>query len=452
MFLTTIKNCGMSANLKIISDLKNFITHSATDNGLRELFLSSSKAFIRSRKLGFERLTYLLINFLKKSYSIEIASFYDQINAMEMKVSKSAFCQQRMKIKALFFACLNEVLVHSFYEHYRETLKRWKGMRLIAVDGSTAYLVNNNDVIEYFGTQISKSKDVPMGQIVSAFDVLNGVTIFADMFPIKTAEQKVAQHLLPYYDADMLLIYDRGFPGFASVFLHQNKESPQPFVMRCPVDFTREIKAFASSNQKDIISVFSANHYSSKELYKQGYIIPVGSTVEVRLVKVILDDGTIEILATNLFDKQQYPHSALKELYFMRWGIETKYDTVKNQLQLAAFSGQKPMTILQDLYITFFLSNLQEILSKACEKQIEEINANRQYNYKINRNVAFGLMKNRIVDLFIVHNPEEILYQLQHLFLQYIEPIRPNRKYPRHMKSYKPRGKYHAFSNYKRAI
>ncbi len=336
--------------------------------------------------------------------------------------------------------------------HYDKCVKRWKGLRLIAVDGSTAYLVNNNEIIEHFGTQHNQNKDVPMGQVVSAFDVLNGITVWADLYPIKASEQKVAQHWLSHYDADMLLIYDRGYPGFISIFLHQSKETPQPFVMRCPIDFTHEIKAFVNSNQKDTTSVFRSNQYSSAQLYKQGYIVPIGSFVDVRLVKVILDDGTVEVLATNLFDKKQYPHTAFKELYFKRWGIETKYNTVKNQLQLEAFSGQKPITIMQDFHITFFLSNLQEIISKPCEQQVETMTAKRKLKYKINRNVAFGLMKNRIVDLFIIHNPENILYQLQHLFLLHIEPERPGRKYSRIRKASRAKGKYQALSNYKRAV
>jgi IS4 transposase len=442
----------MNANLKIISDLKNFITQTSADIKLRQLFVSSESDFIRNRKLGFNRLIYLMLNFMKKSYSIEITDFYSQIDALDKKVTKSAFCQQRMKIKALFFAGLNELLVRSFYEHYGKDVRRWNGFRLIAVDGSTAYLVNNIEVVKQFGTHSNQSKNVPMGQVVSAFDVLNGITIWADLYPIKTSEQKVAQHWLSYYDPDMLLIYDRGYPGFISIFLHQTKEISQPFVMRCPVNFTYEIRAFVASDQKDIFTRFRSNQYSTDELYKMGYIVPVGSIVDIRLVKVILDDGTIEVLVTNLFDQQQYPDEIFKELYFKRWGIETKYDTLKNQLQLEAFSGQKPITIMQDFYITVFLSNLQEIIAKPCEMQIDSIAEKRKHNYKINRNVAFGVMKNRIVDLFISYNPECILNQLQQLFLLHIEPERPGRKYPRLRKCCRTSGKYQALSNYKRAV
>jgi hypothetical protein len=66
----------MNANLEIISDLKNFITLSATQPDLKELFTVSKSDFSRNRKLGFERLVLMLINFFRKSYSIEIADFY----------------------------------------------------------------------------------------------------------------------------------------------------------------------------------------------------------------------------------------------------------------------------------------------------------------------------------------------------------------------------------------
>ncbi|WP_299288369.1 hypothetical protein [uncultured Mucilaginibacter sp.] len=105
-----------------------------------------------------------------------------------------------------------------------------------------------------------------MGQVLSAFDLLNGITIRADMFPIKMAEQKLAQHWMSFYSSDMLLIYDRGYPGFTNFFLHQNKEEPQAFLMRCPLGFSKEVKSFVNGAHKDTISFFRANKYSSEEL------------------------------------------------------------------------------------------------------------------------------------------------------------------------------------------
>ncbi len=441
----------MSANLKIISDLRNFIALSSQESELKKIFTTSSKDFSRKRKLHFETVVCMLLNFFKKSYELEICEFFSWIGADELKASKSAFSQQRLKINSFFFNCLNAILVDSFYMHYRDEIKRWNGLRVIAIDGSTSYLIDNKEVNEHFGTHRNHRGTVTLSRILCAFDVLNKITIKADMYPINRSEQKIALNWLPAYDPDMLLIYDRAYPGFTSIFHHQNKEQPQPFLMRCPVGFSLEVIAFVKSGLDDSVSIFKADKAARRTLKEQGFIVKTGATIEVRLIKVILDDGTIEVLATNLFDQQNYPCNEFKTLYFMRWGIETRFSTFKNQLQLEAFSGQKVETILQDFYVTVFLSNLQEIISKPSQQVVDERTTKCKYAYQINRNVAIGLMKNRIIDIFLSKDPQNILIELQNLFSYYIQPVRPNRKAPR-IKKINQSGKYKTFTNYKRAI
>jgi len=202
----------------------------------------------------------------------------------------------------------------------------------------------------------------------------------------------------------------------------------------------------------ETISTFKADKATRRNLKEQGFIVKAGATIEVRLIRVVLDDGTIEVLVTNLFDQQKYPYNEFKALYFMRWGIETRFSTFKNQLQLEAFSGQKVETILQDFYVTVFLSNLQEIISKPSQQIVDERTSKCKYAYQINRNVAIGLMKNRIIDIFLSKDPQNILIELQILFSCYIQPIRPNRKAPRMKKLKRRSGKYKTLNNYKRAI
>lgn len=449
--VTNQKNCGMSANLEIISDLRNFITLSSQESELKKIFTISSKDFSRKRKLHFETVVCMLLNFFKKSYELEISEFFSWIGADGLKASKSAFSQQRSKINSFFFNCLNIMLVDSFYTHYRDKIKRWNGFRLIAIDGSTAYLIDNKEVNEHFGTHSNQRGTVTLSRILCAFDVLNKITIKADMYPINQSEQKVALNWIAGYDPDMLLIYDRAYPGFTSIFHHQNKEQPQPFLMRCPVGFSLEVIAFVKSGVDEAVSMFKADKVARKTLKEQGFIVKTDATIEVRLIRVVLDDGTIEVLATNLFDQQDYPCNEFKALYFMRWGIETRFSTFKNQLQLEAFSGQKVETILQDFYVTVFLSNLQEIISKPSQQVVDERTTKCKYAYQINRNVAIGLMKNRIIDIFLSKDPQNILIELQNLFSCYIQPVRPNRKIPR-IKKIKRSGKYNKATNYKRAI
>ncbi|XHR95201.1 IS4 family transposase [Mucilaginibacter sp. UC70_90] len=439
------------SNLRIIEDLKSFLNQSVNESSMRQLFTDTPTCFIRDRKLPFDRLALLLINLLKKSYSIEIEDFYQLLDEPEMTCSKSAFCQQRMKLKNIFFSCWNSVLVDSYYRHYEASVKRWKGFRLMAVDGSTAYLVNKTEIVDYFGTQSNQAASVPMGRVMTCYDVLNRITVFNEMYPISYAEQYIANCWLAHYDKDMLMLYDRGYPSFASIYLHLHQEQEQKFVMRCSNNFNKEVTAFTDSNLYDKTVMFKASEKGIKELYKHGFIITPHTTVTVRLIKVKLKGGQTEILITNLFDSETYPVKIFKALYFKRWGIETNYETHKNKLQLESFTGHKVNTIMQDFYATFFVGNLQEILSKPCKSRIKETTIGNKYEYKINRNIAIGLMKNKIVKLFTEEYPQTIISQLENLFVKYLEPVRPDREYPRVVKRKRAKGKYQTFTNYRRA-
>lgn len=435
-------------NIKIIGELKTFIRAIKE----KKIFFSCEKDFSKDRKLPFERTVYLLMNMLKKSLSIELNEFFETIEQPDKCCSKSAFSQQRQKLDYQFFAWWNVILVNSFYHHYKSKIKRWKGYRLVAVDGSTQYLINQPEVLDYFGTQANQSVSVVMGRIVSAYDVLNEITISSQLHPITYSEQQVAQSWIPYYESDMLFLYDRGYPGFATIYLHVHQEKEIKFVIRCKENFNKEVTAFVKSKTSSKIIAIKPTCKAVKELKKHGFIITPETVIKVRLVKVKLDNGTTEILMTNLYHEQRYPLAIFKELYFKRWAVETNYNIQKNILQLESFSGHKVNTILQDFYASIFIGNLQSIISKQCDKKITDNTSHRKYRYKINRNVAIGLMKNRVVKLFIIKEIKELLLELEKLFLRHLEPIRPNRKYQRVTKHKRSKGKYQTWTNYKRAI
>jgi hypothetical protein len=170
------------------------------------------------------------------------------------------------------------------------------------------------------------------------------------------------------------------------------------------------------------------------------------------MVKIKLSSGEIEILLTNLYNEQLYSIDDLKHLYGMRWAIETSYGMQKNQLQLEQFSGHRVICIQQDFYASVFVGNLQSLINKQCDDYLQGINLRREYNYKINRNVSWGTMKNNIVRLFFDNDPKKLLIELQHIFEKSIEPIRPGRKYERVIKVKFKRGKYRTLTNYKRAV
>lgn len=62
-------------NVKLIRELKEFVSIVSTNNDLLSHFRCSPKDFVRSRKLPFERLVLLITKLCKKTLSVEIEDF-----------------------------------------------------------------------------------------------------------------------------------------------------------------------------------------------------------------------------------------------------------------------------------------------------------------------------------------------------------------------------------------
>lgn len=115
------------------------------------------------------------------------------------------------------------------------------------------------------------------------------------------------------------------------------------------------------------------------------------------------------------------------------------------------FTGYSEVSILQDFYCTLFLSNIQSLLVSEANDNLKKQNIeNKKYEYKVNTNLSIGLIKERIVDLFIKENDAaKILKELENLFTKTLIPIRPNRSYERNTNKYRTRKKPIIVKNFK---
>jgi len=442
----------VEANVRIIEELKYFLEAVSKDPSLRMLVTETEKDFTRERKLPMERIVGLIINMPKRSLSIEIQEFFESLEKDLAPCTKGAFCSQRSKLKALFFEVWNSWLVTSFYHHYGDKVKRWRNFRVQAVDGSTAYLINKKEVVDYFGTQDNQHVRIPMARIMQVQDILNDITVWGKISSINESEQAIMTGQVCHLYEDSLTLFDRGYPSFALMYLMNNQEVSRHFVMRCKIGFNKEVKQFMKSSESSKVIDLKATSNAIATLREHGYIITTDTTIKVRMVKVFLSSGEVEILLTNLYDQNLYTNEDLKYLYGLRWGIETTYGKQKNQLQMEQFSGHRVICIQQDYAAGLFVANLQSLIEKQCEDYLEQVNDKRIHQYKINRNVSWASLKHNIVKLFLDKNPEQILVQLQKAFERNIEPVRPGRQNPRKKKTRRLNGKYQTLTNYKRAI
>lgn len=122
----------------------------------------------------------LLVNLRKGTIQDELDQFVELFTEglTSQAVSASAFCQARQKLNPQALMRLSDHLVATFQAHF--AWRRWRGRRLLAVDGSTVRLPPTPDVIAAFGPPPEGSR-IPLGRLSVLYDVLNTVVVEADL-------------------------------------------------------------------------------------------------------------------------------------------------------------------------------------------------------------------------------------------------------------------------------
>jgi hypothetical protein len=163
--------------------------------------------------------------------------------------------------------------------------------------------------------------------------------------------------------------------------------------------------------------------------------LKIGDKLKIRAIKVVLQNGTVEVLLTSLLSKEDYKTEIFQELYFKRWGVEIGYDVLKNIFNLENFSGLTQIAINQDFYATILTNNLCSlIMNDVMEEKVSLYNQakQRKYLYQLNRSFSIGCMKNRLVLMFQKNVHQEKIYEMiENEILGNLLPIKPNRSFDR---------------------
>lgn len=397
--------------------------------------------FTRNRSLPLPHLVAILLNLRKGSIGDELDRFFEILHNEPLAdgVSASAFCQARKKLNADALIGLGERLLAGFAEHFSPRL--WHGFRLLAVDGCTARLPNTADVIAAFG-EPPAGASVPLARFSRLYDVLNDLVIVADIESRHVGERVLAGEYLVATRQNDLLLYDRGYPAFWLFALHRQEQ--RHFCARMPLDFSSEVSAFVASGKKSDVVSLSPSADARKQCQIYGLSC---APISLRLIRVKLKGGEIEVLATSLLDEDAYPHAWLKHLYHLRWGVEEDYKREKCRLEIENFSGLSAQAVKQDFFAKIFVLNLTAILTRVAQAIADRLYQARKRAYRVNFANALSKMKDNVVRLFLFDSPKHLLTTLVLAMAASAEAVRPDRSYPRKVKPAKLQG-FHP--NYKR--
>lgn len=386
--------------------------------------------FSRDRKLGFKEILTSIVITLKHSLALEIDNFIKKLDVDDdLGYTKSAYTQARQKLLPSAFIELNDIVLN---EIYASNFKAFKNYRLIAIDGSTVELPYTKKLKEQYGV-FSKNADCPGGRVCVAYDVLNEAVLSGKLSPLSVSEKALVPELLsniPSSPAEDLFILDRGFPSTQLIllFLSLNKK----FIFRVKRGFLKEIDNFRNSSEED--QTLTINITKRRIATNRIKNISEPFDLTLRCVRIKLESED-EILITN-FTPEEMNIAELKDLYNMRWGIETNYDYLKNVLEIENFTGDTDIAIQQDFYATIYITNLATVMVKDAQAEYDK-NASdkpKKYKYKTNRRIGMGYLKRDLLHALLQENPAKAI-NLYNKFIiklsKQVVPIREGRKFNR---------------------
>lgn len=368
--------------LEMFRSLNNTITSN--------IFLNDSRkkitAFMRNRKMPFCDIIYFIMSAHNRSLQSELDDYFRKKGVDG--VSRQAFSKSRENLKHEAFITLNDSLIEKFEREDGE-ISAYRGYRLFSVDGTIIDLPNTPQMREEFGfssngTELKYAK----GLAITAFDVLNKLTVFAELFRYDDSEKR---RILPIVDEFSQLDYpksiwllDRGYPSFE--LFSRFEANHQNYVVRVSTQTLKEV-------------------YEATALDQTVTVTRKSRTLRLRVVNVSLDNGQIERLVTNL--PSDFTPSELKELYMKRWGIETEYRFLKQKLCLEVFTGETKTAVLQDFHAGILLLNIAAIGEREQEDILKDGDMTKKQKnvYYPNKTKLIGDIKRDFVTMILSDNP-----------------------------------------------
>ena len=388
----------------------------------------------RNRKFPFKKMVSSILAFRGGTLNREIMDFFGLDPSIG---SSSAFIQQRAKILPEAFECL----FHYFTSKVDES-KLYRGLRLLAVDGSDLQIAANPNDPESYYPGVNGQKAYNLLHINAMYDLLQhtytdaviqksrnsdesgALTDMVDRSEIKRAILLADRNYESYNN--LAHIQEKGWyflirikdntKGITSGLLLPNKdEYDVPFQIHLTRKQTNSVKQLLKDKNHYKL-VASTQRFDYLPQTSRKYDPAVFYDLSFRIVRFPLSDTMCETIITNL-DVEKYPLSEIKRLYAMRWGIETSFRNLKHTLGLLHLHAKKVEFILQEIFAKLTMYNFCELITQSVVIQQEQ----KKYAYKVNFSDAAHIC----FEFFLKNVPPPVV---EAKLMKYISPIRPGRK------------------------
>lgn len=202
----------------------------------------------------------------------------------------------------------------------------YRGLRLVAIDGSNFELPDEPDNVACFGRPGSRTgvAGYPQAQCAVLAECATHAIFAANVGPYRSSEWEICKPLLASLKPGMLCLADRGFNGYEH--WQQARQTGAHLLWRCAAN--RVLPRQEELSDGSYLSVIAPSGVSRAQAKAQA--------ITVRVVEYALpglaDAQPRYRLLTTLLDPTEAPALELAALYHERWEVEAVFDELKTHL------------------------------------------------------------------------------------------------------------------------
>jgi hypothetical protein len=237
----------------------------------------------------------------------------------------------------------------------------WRGLRLVAMDGTLLDVPDTADNRQEFGASANAAGGgaYPQVRLVALAECGTRAVIDAAFGGYRTSEQELARALLPAMRPGMLAAADRNFPSWG--LWQEAAGTGADLLWRVRAGFTLPVR-----------KVLADGTYLSELKPRRRRD---GKPILVRVIEysIATDDATSELfcLLTTLLDPQAAPALELAELYAQRWELENALKELKvtQRGPGVVLRSQDPAGVRQEIWAMLCVYQaLRQLITKAADQ------------------------------------------------------------------------------------
>lgn len=309
---------------------------------------ATGTATVRRRRLPAEQVIWLVLGMALYRHRpiVELVERLALALPGKGAIAPSSVAQARSRLGSEPMCWLFDKTAQK-WGHESAMRRRWRGLAVYGVDGTTARVPDSEENRSHFGGQKDRhggQSGYPLVRLVTLMALRSHQLCAARFGPYEFSEQLMALDLWSKVPDEAICVVDRNFLSAGVLVPLMREGTNRHWLTRAKSTTTWTTLRHLGAGD-DLIEMKVTG-------YSRGIEPSLPKQFQARAIRYKRKGFRPQTLLTSLLDPIQYPASEIVELYHERWELELGFDEVKTEMleRQEAIRSQTPEGVAQELW------------------------------------------------------------------------------------------------------